>query len=163
MKTNQRLRCWPPQSRTDLLVLRAYIVTPVAKPKGIIGFISSKFCNLPQIAKVVFQHFTELLTDLFTVDLKTSSNFKWVSKTFQAGQTHKTLSLGNGCSQFSEQIPGISTALSKQWAKTAIVWCRISGIHPPQLLQHAPLKHSFQNGSRRVVNTKDSKYTKLKY
>lgn len=34
-------------------------------------------------------------------------------------------------------------------------------LQPP--LQHIPLKHGFQNGSRRVVNIKDSKYTKLKY
>lgn len=57
---------------------------------------------------------------------------------------------------------GFLQLLSKQWAKTAIVRCRISGIHSPSPF-NTPLKHSFQNGSRRVVNAEDSKYTKLKY
>lgn len=56
-----------PQSSPDLLVQRAYIVTPVTKPKGIICFISSKLHILPQIAEVLFQHFTELLSDIFIV------------------------------------------------------------------------------------------------
>lgn len=78
-------------------------------------FQSSIFCL--RLLKCFFNTSLNYAVDDLQFDLYTSPDFKWVSKKFQADQTHMTIHLGNDCSQVPRTNPwGFLHLLSKQWA-----------------------------------------------